>query len=177
MRLITGWLARLGRWFRRMVCLVFGCVCQCWYGVRGCLTTGCPFGYLLCLREAFGFLVCLCRTLGPRYLPLHLRHLAFRLAKETRMLDLLPLTIRIIRVEPHVNAPLDPSVLMRLQAANGDTELAKITVRSSDNAHAFAGGQGRGGRGAERLVLLLVPRLQAGADQSNRSDTEPGTRR
>ena len=70
--------------------------------------TGCPLGYRLCLRETFGFLVFLCRTLGPRHLPLQLLHLALCLAEKARVLHLLPFAIGVVRVQPHVNAPLDP---------------------------------------------------------------------
>ena len=85
---------------------------------------------------------------------------------KTGVLNLLPFAIRVVSVQPHVNAPLDPGVLMRLQAADGDTELTEIAVRSPDDPHAFDGRQGIGGRGAERLICLLVTRLDAGANEA-----------
>jgi hypothetical protein len=122
------------------------------------------------LREAFGFVVCLCRTLGPRYLPLHLRDLALCLAEKAGVLHLLPFAIGVVRVQPYVNASHDPGVLMRLHTADGDTELTEIAVCSPDDPHAFDGGQGIGSRGAERLVCLLVTRLDARAYEPYRSD-------
>ena len=101
--------------------------------------TGCPLGYLLCLRETFGFLVCLCRTLGPRHLALQPRHLALCRAEKARVLDLLPFAVGRVGVQPHVNAPLDPGALMRFHAADGDTELTEIAVCSPDDPHAFDG--------------------------------------
>ena len=117
----------------------------------------------MCLREAFGFLCCLCRTLGPGHLPLQLRYLALCLAEKARVLDLLPFAIGVVSVQPHINAPLDIGVLMPLHAAHSDTELAEIAVCSPDDPHAFDGGQGIGCRGAERVVRLLVTRLDVGA--------------
>src|SRR5215472_15906215 len=101
--------------------------------------TGCPWGYWLCLREAFGFLCCLCRTLGPRHLPLQLRYLALCLAEKARVLDFLSFAIGVVSVQSHVNASLDSRVLMRFQTADGDAELTEIAVRSSDDPHAFDG--------------------------------------
>src|SRR5215472_12483831 len=98
--------------------------------------TGCPLGYLFGLRETFGFLVCLCRTLGPGHLALQVCHLALCLAEKARVLNLLPFTVRVVGVQPHINAPLDSGVLMRFQATNSDTELAEIAVRSQDKPHA-----------------------------------------
>ena len=128
--------------------------------------TGCPLGYLLCSRETFGFLFCLCRTLGPRHLALELRYLALGLAEKAGILDLLPFRIRVVGVQAHVNAPLDPGVRVRLHAANGDTKLAKIAVRSPNNAHTFDGGQGIGSRRAEWLVWLQLHRLHTGANEA-----------
>ena len=108
---------------------------------------------------------------------MQLRSLTLCRAEKARVLDLLPFALGVVNVQPHVNAPLDPGVIMRFQMADGDTELTEIAVCSPDDPHAFDGGQSIGSRGAERLVFLLVTRFRAGANEAYRSVAYSGNRR